>query len=246
MKAAFPTEKDVARIMAFKPFKPITGETAAERATRESDCRAAVADTLCQVRGHNTKPIGEVRRQAEKYARKLSNARAALDELGRLYSADLARIFDAFEIQTQTEMLDRLLRQTDDGLANNSGYQELDSALRPKSPTKPAVSRTRLAALRAFYLLRDFWNITPAAWQGGAWHKLTKLLCEISIGPKGHDALRACQWLLAHGRLVMKNADRNCTRCKLMRNATHSERLSTALGKRVHHGFLLFGRCPFF
>ena len=68
MRPAFPTAKDVDRIMAFEP--PITGETAAERAKRECDCRDAVAYTLRLLRKYDMTPISRVRQRLERYAKK--------------------------------------------------------------------------------------------------------------------------------------------------------------------------------
>jgi hypothetical protein len=178
----FPSKADIDRIMAFESLQPITGETADERATRERDCRAAVAAVLRELREYNTTPVSKVRQQAGKYASKLRSASAALVKLDRLLSA-LPYEHD-LQCQRQAEELDRL-RQQVDGFLNDMAFRA----------AKPAVARTRLAARRAFHLLMDFWNITPTTTQGGAWHELTELLCEIAIGPKGRrDALRACRW----------------------------------------------------
>jgi hypothetical protein len=198
VKAAFPTAKDIDRVMAFEPFQPITGETAAELVKRKSDGRAAVDGALRELRAYDMPiakvPIGKVRRSAEKYASKLRSANAALVELGRLDSA--LPCHGLLDVQLQGEMLDQLRRETNDLLAAEWVWQ--------RKRTKPAAKMTRLAAHRAFYLLTDLWNITPTAARGEAWPKLTKLLCEIANGPKRHDALRACKWMLA--RKVMEDA----------------------------------------
>jgi hypothetical protein len=192
----FPTKKDVDRVMALVPFRSITGETEDEEARRRSDCRIAVAATLRQLRGYNPTPIGKARRQAEKYARKLSSANAALVELGRLASS-ATPFFSVLEYERQEEMLDRLRQQTDEFLTNEWVW--------PPKTTKPAVARAQLAACRAFFLLMDFWNVNPTTTQGGHWHRLTNLLCASAFGKTQRDILRTCRGVLP-GLTVMEDA----------------------------------------
>jgi hypothetical protein len=73
----FPTPKDVDRVMEFKPLQ-YSGETAAARAKRESDCRETVALVLRQLRKYDMTPISRVRQHLERYAKKLRSTRDML------------------------------------------------------------------------------------------------------------------------------------------------------------------------
>jgi hypothetical protein len=185
VKAPFPTPKDVDRVVAFKPLR-YSGETAAARAKRESDCRAMVTFVLRQLRRYDMTTNSQVRRHVERYAGKLRSARAMLREMA-------PSMWGLSAIESHAGTLDALRLEADRLLADDRVWRY----------PKPEVARTRHAAAHAFHLLMDFWKITPTTTRDGAWHELTELLCEVAVGAAARrDTWRACQWTLAHDSRV--------------------------------------------
>jgi hypothetical protein len=136
----FPTPKDVDRVMEFKPLQ-YSGETAAARAKRESDCRETVALVLRQLRKYDMTPISRVRQHLERYAKKLRSTRDML-----LRGAP--GVYNLWgSVDYQAGKLDVLRLEVESALAMDRrwfGYP------------KPEVGRTRQAAAHAFLLLMDF------------------------------------------------------------------------------------------